>query len=276
MIRTIIFPVLFVSLLPGFAAAQLQDTHWSETVTVSANEVNSQEVGQDIAMPEAISQNATDGIAGCTGNVSFGPPGPPQGTSTMSGFSESNGSDVTGVAVLNISFFARVVQTSTPDVMVTTVPVSISASGTADASGSWTGAQSFSDVTILLGLDDVFVAHVDASSNSLSGFPETDSFDESLIADIPVNGVLNGALIAQASITALNADSGGANASAFVDPVIEVADQVIPGSSASYRDHFQIEFGAGYYALGNPTPVEPTTWGRIKSLYDRQGRSSRP
>lgn len=272
MIRTIVFPVLFVSLLPGFAAAQLQDTHWSETVTVSANEVTNQQIGQDIAVPEAISQNATDGIAGCTGNVTFGPPGPPQGTSTVSGFSESNGSDVTGVAVLNISFFAGVVQTSTPDVSVTTVPVSISAAGTAAVSGTWTGAQCFSDVTILLGLDDVFVGHAEASSNPLSGLPETDGFDQSVVVDIPVGGVLNGALIAQASITALGVDSGGANAAAFADPVIEVADQVIPGSSASYRDHFDIEFGAGYYALGNPSPVEPSTWGRIKSMYGRGSR----
>ena len=85
--------------------------------------------------------------------------------------------------------------------------------------------------------------------------------------NLPVLGVLNASLIAQASITAFGVDAGGASASAFVDPIIEVADETIPGTSDSYRDHFDIEFGNGYYALGDPTPVEPATWGRIKSLY---------
>jgi len=48
--------------------------------------------------------------------------------------------------------------------------------------------------------------------------------------------------------------------------VIEISDEIIPGSSANYRDHFAIEYGPGYYALG-PTPTVPTSWGRVKALY---------
>jgi hypothetical protein len=45
---------------------------------------------------------------------------------------------------------------------------------------------------------------------------------------------------------------------------IGIVDEVVPAMNGSYRDFFSLEFGPGYFALGNPTPVAPATWGGIK------------
>ena len=61
--------------------------------------------------------------------------------------------------------------------------------------------------------------------------------------------------------------TGGAtmgSAVGMVDPIIEVADEVIPGTSSSYRDFFEIEFSPGYDAQ---TPVRRATFGEIKRRF---------
>jgi hypothetical protein len=61
--------------------------------------------------------------------------------------------------------------------------------------------------------------------------------------------------------------TGGAatgTATGMIDPVIEIADQTIPGTSSSYRDYYTLEFSEGYDAQ---TPVERTTFGRIKRMF---------
>jgi hypothetical protein len=57
-------------------------------------------------------------------------------------------------------------------------------------------------------------------------------------------------------------------ATASVYPTVTVRYDVIPGTDDSrYSDYFHIEYSPGYWALGNPTPVQTSTWGKIKSQY---------
>jgi hypothetical protein len=79
--------------------------------------------------------------------------------------------------------------------------------------------------------------------------------------------VVSGEIFVDASIGAESPTEGTAStAEATFDPVIEIADMTIPGTTASYRDYFTVEFSPGYFALGQ-VPVERTTWGQIKRLY---------
>jgi hypothetical protein len=48
-----------------------------------------------------------------------------------------------------------------------------------------------------------------------------------------------------------------------IDPIIEVADQLIPGTSTSYRDVYQVELSDGFWALPNRT----TSFGALKATF---------
>jgi hypothetical protein len=60
--------------------------------------------------------------------------------------------------------------------------------------------------------------------------------------------------------------SGTTHATASIETAIEVADQLIPGTSTNYRDFYELEFSPGYYAL-RPEAVQSSTWSEVKSLY---------
>lgn len=254
-------------LVPALAAAQLQATQWFETLSVQANNANDTVLGSMVAQPEALETSVIDGGAGSSSQVTFGSPGPPSGTATVSAFAELNETDLTAVANITINFFFRVVQTATPPVSVTDVPISVTATGSVEAGGSaHIMAQCLSDVTILRNQVVILDVSAAADNNPVSGAPTEAAFDETAVANVPVGSVMSGALIAQASIGGFDVDPGSASATAYVDPVIEVSPGLIPGTSESYRDYFDIEFGPGYFALGE-TPVQPTTWGDLKARY---------
>ena len=80
--------------------------------------------------------------------------------------------------------------------------------------------------------------------------------------------MVTGFILASAQIT--TGDLGAtdnASAEAFVDPIFVVSSDIIPGTSTRYDEVYEVEFSPGYWALGNPAPVEPSTWGMIKQLY---------
>jgi len=66
------------------------------------------------------------------------------------------------------------------------------------------------------------------------------------------------------------APSGWVKATATLLATITMSPGLIPGTDFKYSDYYRIEYSPGYWALGEPTPVAPTTWGRIKSLYSNQ------
>ena len=58
-----------------------------------------------------------------------------------------------------------------------------------------------------------------------------------------------------------------AEATATITPNFAITTDLIPGTNSKYSNYFEIEYSPGYWALGNPTPVQTSTWGKMKSHY---------
>jgi hypothetical protein len=256
---------LFVLPVPGHA--QLTPTAWNESLSFSADQENDSFVGVDPDNPEPQSGSLSGSSWSLDGSISFGPAGPPQATSMING---SYNSGLTGfmggTAYVRIDFEWAVRQTATPPVSVNEVPVKIEADGKAEADGDaamFAVADADFNIATISGPLMSLEALVDNSSGSA-----VDSFEVTTTIMLAPDAVVFGDLTANANIAAEVLQGGtSSSATAFIDPVFEVSDDLIPGTSSRYKDFFEVEFGAGYYALGNPTPVETTTWGKIKSLY---------
>jgi len=257
---------LFVFTLAALpAGAQLVDVSWIESAFVNADAATDGQAGSDNLMPE--DQNAALSASGysISGSVSFMSPGAPNATSTITGSYTSGLSFLGGTSYCRIDLELAVRQTSTHTGTPGMIPVRVVANGTADADGDaalFAVANATFDLATQSGPLIGEQAIVDNSEGTAS-----DAFNVNTVVHIPVDVVAFGALTASANIAGEGLQGGtSSSATAFVDPIIEVDDQTIPGSSASYRDHYEIEFAAGWWALG-PAPTKETTWGKIKRLY---------
>ena len=153
-----------------------------------------------------------------------------------------------------------------PPVPVTTVPVHIHAQGTTNATGDSTlRAASFSRFTLI---STALLVSWDVTADNVGGgSPLSDSFDNDDQLELAPDEVVSGEIFVDAGISAESPPGEAASsAEATFDPVIEVADMTIPGTTASFRDYFTVEFSPGYFALGQ-IPIERTTWGKIKRLF---------
>jgi len=276
-------------LVCGLAAAQGTPsvTTWQEQLYLSASDSIWGGSGTDNLVPEDLLEGLGKDGSGLAGYVVFhNAPFPPEcgsiapeygphGTALLSA-SVVPGVPLDGLAGFTIEFQFRIVQTSAPTVEVTEVPVQAEVCGTVEAGGNYPAliASSYGSIAIwhfVEGFPTSYLinAGLNASINPSSGFPTVDSFHFQRFEFYPVDAILDGRMVTGVSCysVANPTESGSASSNVFVDPVIEVADQTIPGTSESYRDHFALEFGAGYYALGEPTPVVPTTWGNLKTRY---------
>lgn len=267
MTRTAIAPALVCALglllvaAPG--QAQLADVSWQETLTLSTNLETDPHLGLDNAVPEPLTGSLSGSNYGAAGSVSFAA-GPPNVTCN------TNANYTSGVTYLSVSTYCRidftfaVRQTSAPPVAVSTVPVVITVAGSCDVTGA-IFASAFSEVNLANSIQGPLAAWSAGVDNSAGN--DSDAFSDTNTFNFAPDLVIEGDMTASAGIAGEVLTSGtAATANAYLDPVIEVADQTIPGSSDSYRDHYQIEFAPGYWALGQ-APAERTTWGRIKQLY---------
>jgi hypothetical protein len=173
------------------------------------------------------------------------------------------------IGFINYQFAVR--ETSSPPVSVSTVPVNVQVQGTADADGDGAlfaqasaGANFWS---LVQGTMDVWQVSADNSQGQAS-----DSFNESVQYMLEPDEVVNGGLQVSANINPKKMQNNTSSSSiGWADPIIEIADETIPGGGgATYRDHYEIEFANGYWALGS-IPVQDTTWGKIKRLYQQGG-----
>ena len=250
------------------ALGQLTNVQWNESLNLDAvPDENDNQVGISSSTPEPLSGSLSGPGYSLSGSVSFASPGAPNATSQVSGSYSSGLQFLGGSAYCRIDFQFGVVMTSTPPVVVVDVPVDVEIQGRVEVSGNGDiFANAFSSVNFgtTVGPLGAWSAVVANSSG-----PDTASFDERDLRFLVAQAsVVFGDMTASASISAevLVPDSG-TFAFAWVDPVIEVADELIPGGGgATYRDHFEIEFADGYWALGQ-APNRNTTWGRIKQLY---------
>ena len=259
--------VISILVLPVPGHAQLVPTAWNESLSFGADQQSDSHAGVDPDNPEPQSGSLSGSSWNLDGSITFGPAGPPQATSTINGSYNSGLSGfLGGTAYVRIDFEWAVRQTSTPPVSVSLVPVKVEADGKAEADGDaamFAVADADFNIATISGPLMSLEAIVDNSSGSA-----VDSFEVDTTIMLAPDVVVFGDLTASANIAAEVLQGGtSSSATAFIDPVFEVSDELIPGTSSSYKDFFEVEFGAGYFALGNPTPVKTTTWGKIKSLY---------
>jgi hypothetical protein len=267
----IVFPFLLVSLVtilsaPSLGYAQLTNTTWNESLSLSADATSGGQPGQDSDLPEPLLDNLNGSQYSVDGSISFGPPGPPQATCVVNG-SYTSGLNVYlgGTAYVRIDFTFQVRQTSSPPVTVGAVPINVHAAGSVSASGDAAMFANALSSFELYTFQGPLVSYDIMVSNGTGG--NSDSFNEMYQTSLAPELTVSGAMTASANVgaEALQPNTQG-NATAFIDPVIEVVDDVIPGTSSSYRDYFDIEFGSGYFAL-DTVPAEPATWGQIKTRF---------
>ena len=252
-------------LLTAPASAQLEPTTWTESVTLRLDNTTQNWTGDDPASPEPLTEELVGPKGHVNGTVSYGPAGPPEilvsEEESCQMYTPASGSS-SGV----VTFSFRVVQTSSPPVDVSYIPILVTVLGSVNASG---------------GGDNIFANHASARVSfsltrseaeiineqvSTTNGPAAIDFSKTFSALL--DGVFIGRMQCAAGVSkGLLDPKYKATADANIHPEISLTSAFIPGTESKYADYFAIEFSPGYWALGDPTPVNPTTWGRIKSLY---------
>lgn len=252
-------------LVPSLVQAQLNDALWIETLSMTSN-TDSFASGPD---DQAVPQSYTESISGSSflmdGKVSFAV-GAPNATCSLEALYNNGLTVLGGTANCQMVFEFTVRETSPPPVLVSSVPVNVQVLGDVSVDGDlsfFASAQSsVSLVGQITGPIDSWQVAVDNSLGS-----DSDAFGASGQYDLAPDEVVVGTMIATVAIGAeVLQDNTSATAEASVDPVIEVVDDTIPGTSDRYGQHYEIEFSNGYWALLE-SPVRETTWGKIKRLY---------
>ncbi len=259
------------------SAQPLNATQWFESLSIDADGQSGGSVGVDEAQPEPLAGNLNHANWSLDGDVVFGPAGPPHATTHVSGSHQSGLSFLGATGYVMISFEIRVNATGNPPVPVNSVPMRIHSQGRAEAHGDaefFASALAFLDMGAETG--PLVSLEARATNDPNDNDPNQDSFNEVRSFSAQPNSVIFGSMAATATVQAEVPPSGiSANAEAFIDPIIEVSDDFIPGTSTRYSDVFEVEFSDGFFALGEPTAVEPASWSRVKSAYAQGHRPVR-
>ena len=271
MSRLLLFGLILMIGTASVAQAQLSGTIWAEGLEIFADDQLDGGSGTDNAAPEPFQASLSGSNYSISGEVSFGPAGAPQTTCTVAtNYTSGSIIQLAGSAFSTIIFKWVVRQTASGGPSVTTVPVNVVASGTVEVSadgGSFAGAGSRFILRYESGGEALVFQEINAN-NGGGTTPLSDSFAVTDQFAVAPDVVLTCDMMASAASSAFfNQGATSGTATGFVDPIIEVADELIPGTTENYRDYYEIEFSPGYYALGDPTPVKPSTWGQIKRLY---------
>lgn len=257
-------------LLPVCAEAQgtLSPALWTESIILEVEGNTTSFMGTDEFAPEPGSEQLTGPGYDVSGSVAFGSAAPPVGTAEVTWDITQGFPSVDLFTDVDIFFGCRVIETGTPPVAVTDVPVHVVASGSVaveDVFGS--RATSFFRFQAI-GTSTIIQANLDVSGDPKVPGPSSDSFSIDETNAIPIGTVALVSMSATASmrIVSISTPAMG-NAIGIVDPIIEVADETIPGTTASYRDFYAIEFSPGYDAQ---TPVQRVTFGELKHRFGVQ------
>lgn len=259
-------------LLAGRAEAQgtLSPALWHENISLEVQTIESEMtsfMGSDQNAPEPRTEQLTGIGYDVTGSVEFGSTESPEGTAQVTWDISEAGAALNLTSIVNIDFQVRVIETATPPVSVTEVPVNLMATGSVSVE-QFFGPRATSSFSFrAIGTSVVISASLD-----LYGDPDSTTTTDSFTIDetplIPPDVVVLVSMSAAAQMGTVG--TGGAatgSATGMVDPIIEVADETIPGTTNSYRDFFTVEFSEGYDAQ---TPVRPVTWGQLKQLFNTQ------
>jgi len=242
----------------------LNPAGWSEATTLTY-EANFQNVdGGHPLSPDILSESLSGSGWSITADVFFGPPGPPQATVTA-GAQTAASAALNASASVGIAFEFQIISIATPPVAVSTVPITLYTQGTVSTSGAaGLRPRANASITVYGNSGTLVNESILATGDPTDDLPASDAFAINAAAAYPPGVVLDAFMQATAHVSTEVSAAGTAGAIAYIDPEISVADEIIPGTSVNYRDYFEIEYSEGYWALGNPAPVEPTTWGRLK------------
>jgi hypothetical protein len=244
-------------------SAQLTDVTWIETIDFQADGISESQIGLDDSAPENINATLVDVGYGLSGSVSHVYQAAPNAKSEIVGSYTSGLNALSGNCRGSVSFKIVVRETSAPPVSVSAIPVQVVASGSAMVTGDGSLPAS-ADAFFRLKDEGGPLITDHASVNNEHGAANA-SFELDQIVEIAADVVIDGSFSAFVAITTGNPQGGSSSSgTAEVDPLFEIVDQLIPGSSASYRDHYKVEFANGWYAL----PTKETSWGEIKAKYN--------
>jgi len=266
-----IFAVLAVFLPAIVHADPLPAATWTESVTLKASALTNNYLGVDNGLPEPLTGTLSSSSYVIDGNVAFGEPGPPSITvhahlSTGGNYSD----DYHATSQSAVSFDFQIVQTHLPPVAVDYVPILITSRGSVYAAGSCdfycTGGTAQGSMVVTTNGAEVF--NEAASVNVKTGSSQQVSLDATKAISVQPGTVLHGTIqvFTTAGVEILGANASG---TASLGSGFDITSAFIPGTEYQYRDFFQIEYSPGYFALGNPIPVIPATWGKLKSLYSK-------
>jgi len=274
--------------LPGLilsANAQLAPAIWDEQITLRVPNLYSwsfEFIGLDPSLPESYVDSLSGAGCSTAAALSYGPPGPP----SLSVHAEAHhytgdlnnlGSrEARSIANERVTFNARVRQVGTPPVPVSTVPVVTKYrinSRIRGSTGSCTQTQCPLDAAVmaqavLLVYSEENGQFVNRNLIAQNYMVDMDGSPDLVNFEVPPGEILYASLQALVTVAVEHTDPGSwGEANASVQAQLEVSPNPIPGTMAKYSDYFQMEYSPGYSALENSTPVIPTTWGKLKTIY---------
>lgn len=228
---------------------------WFESLYLDVNGIQETTLGNDDALPDPVSVGVRSPAYSIEESISFAAPGPPNVTAAVDMSNESLAGSLFGTALGEIYFEFRVVATP-PSSGPPTVPVRVAISGSAWAGGDAALPASASVAFIVWDPTEEPIAYWRATATNAQG-EGTGSFNESIRFEI----------------------KPALKASALMSVSAHVGrEPMLPGTSAHCSasigpptittpgEGYEVQVSNGYWALG-PVPVQPATWGSIKSRY---------
>ena len=259
---------LLGSPVPGEAQFDLSPAIWDENISLSVGSTSTSFSGSDLAVPEPHTEDLSGVGYDVTGSVGFGTAGPPEGTATVTWNVAEGGPSLQLSSSVSIDFQLRVIATGTPPVAVSEVPVRLVATGSGSAQEIFGSRATASFRFQAPGTPVLITDTIDVDGNPGSPNPAVDAFTIDEMVSLPVDSVVLVGMSATASMGVVSVPAATTgSATGTIDPVVEVVDETIPGTSSSYREYFLIEFSEGYDAQ---TPVKRATFGELKARYGEQ------
>jgi hypothetical protein len=255
---------LIVALTPLSAWAQLGFALYGEYATITVGGLEETVVGPNIGVGE----NITASVPGGSASIGFDTPTTPDWMTATASIGTSSTS-VSAQAHGSIDFKFMLNTLSNPPVSISTVPISVTASGHVGASSSG----------YTVNVDARAELHIGDAANSLvflyafalqPGEVSEDAFSETVEFQVTPTEIVSVFMWAQVTINAysegeLHLEGQG---NAYIDPVFTVSDELIPGTSIRYNEVYEIQFSAGWDDSTGGVPISTSeSIGRMKSRF---------
>jgi hypothetical protein len=262
---SIIISTLPLVFLASDSSAQLSEAIWTEWISFSAGDFHADVFGERASSPEQLIERFSGGGYLCEASITFPRSGAPFAVVNILVDIDTADLLPAASARFQIEFQFALQQVVVPPVNVSFVPMEVTRNGSAEIVTGFlpNPPMNASVQTEFHASGDQGSIHITDEINAnnfggvqLSSFAKTDAF---WMAPDETGSVF--------AFTAIDigaaAYAGRVEVEGQIDPIIEVADQLIPGTSTSYRDVYQVELSDGFWALPNRT----TSFGALKATF---------